>query len=66
MDAMMQTLIDQVDWVRGLLIGLVFLQLAFMFIYFRSMNNMVDGFNQVIRGLQAVTEELERHRRDRT
>ena len=38
------------------------LSLGLMFWY----DGLIDGFNQAIRGLQAMTDELQRLRRDRT
>ncbi len=43
----------------------IFLHLAFLWLFLRAMSNMTDGFNQVIRGLEAITEELVGLRQDR-
>jgi hypothetical protein len=58
-------MLEELEFIRWLLIAQIVLQLGFLGLFLRSMSNMVDGFNQSIKGLQTLAEELQRLRAER-
>jgi hypothetical protein len=56
---------DQLDFIRWTLVAVLILQGAFLFLFLRAMSQVTDGFNETIKGLQAMHEELRRLRSER-